>query len=388
MREKIKNLLEIVLAGEWGQPYGTLGGMNTGVIRSANFTKDHKLNDKEIVIRSIPAKKREKKLLKKGDILIENSGGSPNQPVGRVLFYDLEGMHISSNFLSLLRPRSSVDPKFLYYSLCELYDLGIVNFFQQQTTGIINLQLNEYLNETIFCPIFIEQKKIADILSGIDQNINSIDLKIAKLNKKKQAILQSFFIDHNNSNSSYKQLGELAVFHSGRAFKSKELSEKGIKITRISNLHKPDFPYWYYEGDYNPKIIAREGDILFSWAGVANSINIHRYLGEDSLLNQHIYKFQFDDELVKEWSFYYIQYLLPNLRFQIEGGAGQLHLTKGDVQSIQIPFFEKYLMERYVGLLQSIDQILKKYQVKKSKIIDIKSGLSSDLLSGNKRLKI
>ncbi len=46
-----------------------------------------------------------------------------------------------------------------------------------------------------------------------------------------------------------KKLGELAVFNSGYAFKSKELSEDGYKVVIISNFHKARFPYWRYDGE-------------------------------------------------------------------------------------------------------------------------------------------
>ena len=100
MNEEIGNLLELVTAGEWGKEKGTPQGIDIGVIRSTNFTKEHQFNEKEIVIRSIDARKYQKKMLLNRDILIEKSGGSPNQPVGRVLFYDLEGEHTCSNFIS------------------------------------------------------------------------------------------------------------------------------------------------------------------------------------------------------------------------------------------------------------------------------------------------
>lgn len=150
--KKIRNLLELVISGEWGNNQGTPGGIDIGVIRSANFTKGHQFNSKEIVIRSVEKLKLQKKMLRHGDILIEKSGGSPNQPVGRVLFYDLKGEHTCSNFISILRPSQQVDAKFLYYSLCNLYEKGVVKNYQQQTTGIINLQLEEYLSESIYLP--------------------------------------------------------------------------------------------------------------------------------------------------------------------------------------------------------------------------------------------
>ena len=183
-------------------------------------------------------------------------------------------------------------------------------------------------------------------------------------------------------------LGELAEFNSGRAFKTEELAEFGMKVTRISNLHKPDFPYWRYNGEFNPKIVAKDGDILFSWAGVANSINVHRYKGEDTLLNQHIYNFQFKDPVLKEWTYWALKNMLPNLRKQIEGGAGQLHLTKGFIQSLPIPIIAKEKMSLLCSCFTSLESLIKYEREKIVKINTLKTGVSSDLLSGRKRVSI
>ncbi len=195
MSEEIINLLELVTAGEWGKEQGTPQGIDTGVIRSANFTKEHRFNEKNIVIRSIDERKLRKKILLNGDILIEKSGGSPDQPVGRVLFYDLGGEYTCSNFISILRPSKRVDSKFLYYSLCNLYREGVVKNYQQQTTGIINLQLGDYLREKIHFPPLPEQKKIAEILSGIDKVKDCYIRKKKKIVLCLEGVLSEFFND-------------------------------------------------------------------------------------------------------------------------------------------------------------------------------------------------
>jgi type I restriction enzyme S subunit len=213
MNEQLENLFDFITAGEWGSNQGTPGGLDTGVIRSANFTKNHRFNTKEIVVRSIEERKRQKKLLCYGDILIEKSGGSPDQPVGRVLFYDLEGEHTCSNFISILRPSHQADPKFLYYSLCNLYERGVVKNYQQQTTGIINLQLGEYLRESIFFPPLPEQKKIAEILSGIDKRIKLAMQRVSQLEALIKSLGQNYFGTANQYDM--KSIGELFEISSG-----------------------------------------------------------------------------------------------------------------------------------------------------------------------------
>ena len=214
---------------------------------------------------------------------------------------DADDKYISSSYVSFL-PK---DPSIIDIAYLEAYSHTRDSYdsFFRSSQGVhiekMTFKVNDWLKEVIELPPISEQKKIVEILSGVDRTLKLIDLKINKLSQKTKSISQRIFLNNENSLCEFKELGELADFNSGRAFKSSELSNDGIKITRISNLHKPNFPYWRFKGEYSHKIIAKDGDILFSWAGVANSINIHRYKGEDTLLNQHIYNFKFHNELMK-----------------------------------------------------------------------------------------
>jgi type I restriction enzyme S subunit len=81
----IKSLRDVILkpiTGEWGSE-----GDSVQIIRTTNFTNEGRLDYSKVVKRNVDAKKVEKKKLKLGDIIIEKSGGSPKQPVGRVVFF-------------------------------------------------------------------------------------------------------------------------------------------------------------------------------------------------------------------------------------------------------------------------------------------------------------
>ena len=163
--ETLMNLIEKPISGEWGNE-----GKGIKVIRSTNFTNEGILNLDNVIERDIPEKKIESKLLKKGDIIIEKSGGSPNQPVGRVVFFDRDDRYLFSNFTSVLRPKSKeVYPKYLHYILFATHRIGVTNLFQNKTTGILNLQLNRYIQKIkIPLPPLPIQQKIAQVLDRAD----------------------------------------------------------------------------------------------------------------------------------------------------------------------------------------------------------------------------
>ena len=80
---QLKSVLVKNDAGDWGSEPDDRA---IGVIRSTNFNNDGKLDLSNIAYRTLSEKKFKEKKLFANDILIERSGGSETQPVGRVGF--------------------------------------------------------------------------------------------------------------------------------------------------------------------------------------------------------------------------------------------------------------------------------------------------------------
>lgn len=120
----------------------------------------------------------------------------------------------------------------------------------------------------------------------------------------------------------------------------------------------------------------------------SNSINVHKYMGERALLNQHIYNFKFKSEELKLWTYQNLKSLLPHLKSSIEGGAGQLHLTKSFIQSISIALPPIEERKKIIDLLETIDSKIRITQVKKGRLLSLKKALMQDLLTGKVRVNV
>ena len=91
------------------------------------------------------------KQLNSNDIVIEISGGSPTQSTGRCCFisnsiierYD-KGL-ICTNFCRALTSQKELS-LFIYYYLNFLYEKGVMFTYENGTTGIKNLDLNNLIN--------------------------------------------------------------------------------------------------------------------------------------------------------------------------------------------------------------------------------------------------
>jgi len=307
-----------------------------------------------------------------------------------------EGKYWALNTTLYVKDFHGNSKKYIYYFLS---DFSLERF--STGTSVPTLNRNDVHIQKITIPPLPEQKKIASILTSVDEVIENTQKQIDKLQDLKKATMNELLtkgIGHAEFKDSelgqipvsweVKELGKLAKFNSGYAFKNGELSDSGMKVVRISNLHKPNFPYWHYSNVIKDTWIVEPGDILFSWAGVANSINVHKYNGERALINQHIYNFIFESDEIKEWTYYVLKHLLPKLKESIEGGAGQLHLTKPFIQAIQIIFPSRADRENILSVFKSLDERIFSIEKKLGQTRLLKKSLMQDLLTGKVRVRV
>lgn len=164
--------------GEWGKDEEVKLDNNKYtkclVVRATEFDNTYNLNlgNSRAKYRWIENSKLSKMNIKENDLLIEKSGGSEDQPVGRVAILTddiLAGKDIAySNFIHKITV-SGIDPMYLYFYLRTMHNIKITEVMQSQTNGIRNLIMPEYLNQTIIVPPLQKQQEIVDHITSIRQ---------------------------------------------------------------------------------------------------------------------------------------------------------------------------------------------------------------------------
>jgi type I restriction enzyme S subunit len=157
-------------AGDWGDDAGQI---SLKAVRSTNITNDGQLTLGDVAVRHYSPRKASELALVKNDILLERSGGGPDQPVGRVVFLrDDLGGYAYGNFIHRLRAKDGfVEPRFLYYCLFELHRSGIVEKLQYQTTQMRNLDWRDYSRLMLPLPPPEEQCLIVNLIDAVDDVI-------------------------------------------------------------------------------------------------------------------------------------------------------------------------------------------------------------------------
>lgn len=127
------------------------------------------------------------------------------------------------------------------------------------------------------------------------------------------------------------EIGSLCSLRNGRAFKPSEWQPSGLPIVRIQNLNNPTSTYNYFQGEVDERNRLRGGELLFAWSGTpGTSFGAHVWRGGDAVLNQHIFRFDFDEALLDKRFFRSaINQKLSDLIDVAHGGVGLRHVTKG-----------------------------------------------------------
>lgn len=186
-KSRIKNHISRSAAGVWGDD--EKGNKNDIIcFRIADFNYGERcLSFDKITIRNIDPKQLEGRYLSKGDLLIEKSGGGETTPVGRVVYCNYDGIATYTNFIHSITLSNNVDSRFFLYYFNMLYSNKINLLYFNQTTGLQNLQIGEYLGQTIYLPPLPEQQAISNYL---DSKCAEIDGLKAKLTKKRETLTE------------------------------------------------------------------------------------------------------------------------------------------------------------------------------------------------------
>ncbi|KGE63485.1 restriction endonuclease subunit S [Fusobacterium periodonticum] len=371
---KLTDICEII-TGEWGTEISENSQNIASIIRTTNFLNNGKIDieNKELIKREIDKKKIEQKQLKRGDIIIEKSGGSPNQPVGRVVFFDLNSNEIflCNNFTSILRVKEDINSKYVFYFFRNSYKNKKVLKFQNKTTGIINLKLQNYLNEShIFLPELKIQNKRVDILDNLENIIEKNQNYLIHLRELTKSLFTKF-----NKNGVEKQLNDVADIIMGQSPLSQSYNKdkKGLPFyqgkTEFSDIYIKE-PTVYCN---SPIKVVEENDILMSVRAPVGDVNIAT---QKSCIGRGLASIK-----PKKIDYLYLFYLLKEQKSKIEKiGVGSTFkaINKNNISTLKISIVEKDKQNKIRNYLSSIEKlkftimtiILKAYKTMKKRGVE------------------
>lgn len=344
---KLLDIIEKPLSGEWGSE--AEDGNGVLVLRTTNFTNEGIINFNSVVRRDLGNKNVDKKYLKKGDIIIEKSGGSDNQPVGRVVYFEAENnKYLFNNFTSVLRVKTDIAfPKYIFYCLFYKYKIGATRPFENKTTGLHNLKLEQYINSILITlPPIEEQRAIAEKLDKISQLVDKRKEQLQQLDQ----LVKSQFIDMFGDPVANEKLNgvllkDIAMLKAGKNISSKNIDKTGDYPCYGGNGIRGYVKKHSNEGEYC--LIGRQGALC----GNVQYVKGKFYATEHALV-----VYLFDQHNVK-WFYYCLKYLNLN-RFQ--SGAAQPGLTVEVLNNVKIPLPPINLQNKFAEFVEGVDKLKEK----------------------------
>lgn len=180
-------------SGLWKGEKGAL--QLTKVLRNTNF----KLNNGFLDYGDVAEIEVEKaqlatRTLQYGDIILEKSGGSDTQAIGRVVLFDKTDneTYSYSNFCSRIRvlDTSEVDPLYLWIVLHNFYCKG-GTIPLQNGIRLLNIDMNGYSKIKIPVPPIDVQKQIVEEIGKVDKSVSDSMLRIDKCESDIESLLSS-----------------------------------------------------------------------------------------------------------------------------------------------------------------------------------------------------
>ncbi len=298
------------------------------------------------------------------------------------------------------------DPKFIYYFIKTL-NLG--NY--SGGSAVPTLNRNHIHPIEVYFPIDIdEQKRIADVLSALDDKIEINNKINENLEAQAQAIFKQWFVDFefpDEEGKPYKsnggkfidsELGEIPIGWKvgsiyelvdviyGSPYKSKLFNEdkKGFPLIRIRDL-KTFSPFYYTEETLPTTEYINEGDII---AGMDAEFTPCVWKGKTGVLNQRVCKFKSHNDCISNlFVYFHIKPHLDFLQFH-KVGTTVSHMGKSDIDRINIIIPKVDICDKYAILSNRIlDKILNNSKENQN-LSEIRDSLLPKLMSGEVGIKL
>lgn len=196
-------------SGLWKGEKGVL--QMTKVLRNTNFKLNNGFLDYgDVAEIEVETTQLATRTLQYGDIILEKSGGSDTQAIGRVVLFDKTDneTYSYSNFCSRIRvlDASEVEPLYLWSVLHNFYCKG-GTIPLQNGIRLLNIDMNGYSKIKIPVPPIAVQKQIVEEIAKVDTSVSDAMQRIDKYESDIENLLSSL----NNADSTLNTIAPFAT---------------------------------------------------------------------------------------------------------------------------------------------------------------------------------
>ncbi len=278
---------------------------------------------------------------------------------------------------------TKADYRFAYYALCNDYAFlsSLANGGAQQ-----NLNTQQIKEFEIPFPSLREQKRIADILSSLD---DKIELN-RRINDNLEQQAQTLFDHYFDSGSIYLEdsttecLTDIAVYLNGLAMQKFPATdiERSLPVLKIKELgqHKCDNSSDRCSDSIDADYIIDNGDIIFSWSG---TLMVDVWCGGKCGLNQHLFKVTPLKNYPRWFVYYWTNRHLKKFKLIAKDKAVTMgHIRRSDLENAEVVIPKNLNMLEIDARINPLFQSIIDRRLEITKLENIRDTLLPKLMSG------
>lgn len=250
---ELNQIFSYVIGGDWGKDifFQDIDYVEALCIRGSEIKNWNRDKGSTATLRKVKKSSLNSRKLEFGDILLEISGGGPEQPVGRtvivdeeVLSFEKEIEKVCTNFLRLVRVDKKLNSFYVNHYLQYFYHSGEIVKYQGGSNNLRNLKYKEF--ETIIIPLppLTEQNRIVAKLDSLFAQLESIKISMAKIpvllkNFRQQVLTQAVTGKLTEEWRVGKELGNLVEFYKEYSLQRELDFIQLIRDSKENNYNKP-----------------------------------------------------------------------------------------------------------------------------------------------------
>ncbi len=272
----------------------------------------------------------------------------------------IDGIGFGTTEFHVIRPSESIISEFIWFFVRQ--PIILADAIKHFTGAIGQQRVPEgYLAELeIPLPPLPEQQRIAAILKeqmgAVEKARTAAQERLRAIKALPSAFLRQIFPDPGQplpEGWRIVPLGEFCQFTNGNAYKESDWDIEGVPIIRIQNLNDHQKPFNYWRGPLEKRVCVNDGDLLLAWSGTpGTSFGAHIWNRGVGVLNQHIFLVETKSDLAKDWAKFAINDALHELINASHGAVGLAHVTKGEVEALEIPLPPLPEQQRIVAIIK------------------------------------
>jgi type I restriction enzyme S subunit len=185
---ELSQVVEIVYGAQAAVANALEPSIGTPILTNINITNDGSIDLSTLRYYKVPENKRERLILRKGDLLFNWRSGSQDH-VGKTALFDLDGEYTFASFILRFRTSDKVSNSFLRYYLYHIKSQGFFAQYRQQSSVNSVFNASAAAKIPVVLPSLDEQREIARILQTVDAKIAAAERKRAGLEELFRAML-------------------------------------------------------------------------------------------------------------------------------------------------------------------------------------------------------